>query len=367
MSSTTDIVIQIVIAALTGIALFVLARKDVKRSGGKDVANHAIFGIAALILILALPLSWRMLIFSPIGLRVVGTVVPVYESVLAISTPELDDDKLWLQYWISQGIIFYSSEWILDLASEESSVYLYFVHFTFLFFLWLQLPYTDGAALIFDKITKPIVAPLIMPLTENLGSWMNALISSAVSISHIWVLWAVFVFFPPGLKRFITISVATIYPIMASITAAITDTAEDDTFWLTYWSCFGCLYLIVDWLEAFLGNIPGFYLLVLFCVAYLMIPAINGAEKVFRNVLVPLTGTYEMLIYRDALLLKRNFMKKIPSDRSAGLNERISSIFSANDEKDKKPLKKQISSFFEGGSEETQGLKGKADSYQSVV
>ena len=42
----------------------------------------------------------------------------------------------------------------------------------------------------------------------------------------------------------------------------------------------------------------------------------NGAEAVFRNVLVPLTGQYENMLMNDAYLVKRGMMKQLhPKER----------------------------------------------------
>ncbi|OEU16043.1 hypothetical protein FRACYDRAFT_144853, partial [Fragilariopsis cylindrus CCMP1102] len=76
-----------------------------------------------------------------------------------------------------------------------------------------------------------------------------------------------------------------IYPAVSSIVAATTEEIADDTYWLTYWSCYGCLFLIMDVLEKLIGWIPGFYTLVIFSTIYLMLPMFQGSDKVFRTIL----------------------------------------------------------------------------------
>ena len=74
-------------------------------------------------------------------------------------------------------------------------------------------------------------------------------------------------FLPAGLKRIIAILIGTVYPWVSSVTAAATDEVEDDTYWLTYWSCYGVLFLLMEVLETYLGWLPGFYTLIIFTVS----------------------------------------------------------------------------------------------------
>jgi hypothetical protein len=53
-------------------------------------------------------------------------------------------------------------------------------------------------------------------------------------------------------------------------------------YWLTYWSCFGILFLITDFIENFIGFIPGFYTLTIAATVYLMLPLFRGADTVSR-------------------------------------------------------------------------------------
>ena len=48
--------------------------------------------------------------------------------------------------------------------------------------------------------------------------------------------------------------------------------------------------------ESWMGWIPGFYSLIIFSSIYLMLPMFQGADKVFRKILVPLAGLDEMLM-----------------------------------------------------------------------
>jgi len=349
--------IESFIAGIIAVAVTYIAVQRLPRTGGTELKNHGIFIACAVIFILIVPLNVRKIIFSPLTVRVIGCVYPLYESIRAVCTPDEEDDKVWLQYWISQGIVFYAAEWIEDFAETNTTLYIYFFHFEFLFFLWLLLPYTDGAALIFEKITKPYLAPALEPITKRFDGWINMLVNTVISASHIWILWAIFLFFPASLKRFITVSVGTIYPFLASIAAVITPEGDDDTFWLTYWSCFGFLFLAMDWTESYLGKIPGFYTVVIFTIVYLMVPLFNGAEKCFRNILVPLARQEEMLILRDAMTVQKSMMKKLTKDRSKFVKQKLAAMFAEDD--DNKDKKEQ-----DGGSLFSRVKEG---GYQSIV
>ena len=69
------------------------------------------------------------------------------------------------------------------------------------------------------------------------------LLSSAV---HLYLLWIFFLFLPQGVKKFVAIAVGVVYPFISSLVAIATEELEDDTYWLTYWSCYGVLFLIIE-------------------------------------------------------------------------------------------------------------------------
>lgn len=69
----------------------------------------------------------------------------------------------------------------------------------------------------------------------------------------------------------------------------------------------------MDYLEELVGSIPGFYSLILVATVYLFLPMFQGANVVFRRVLVPLTGQYEAMLLRDTLLLKQEMEASIPT------------------------------------------------------
>jgi len=123
------------------------------------------------------------------------------------------------------------------------------------------------------------------------------------------------------------IGIGVVFPIASSICAIVTPDTSDDTVWLTYWSAFGTLFLVVDLLENFLGKVPGFYTLSIFITVYLMLPMFHGAEKVFRHILVPLANLQEELIRKDAEVIKNEVMRKVPEKDRVRLMKSIADTF----------------------------------------
>lgn len=131
--------------------------------------------------------------------------------------------------------------------------------FEFFFYLWLLLPWTDGACVVFDFVMEPIVGPIIQPMVQRMDNTIAKIVAAVMNASHLSFVWIVFEFFPPALKRTVWIMIGTVFPLASSVVSVTTAEGGDDTYWLTYWSCFGILFLIIDFLENFLGFIPGFY------------------------------------------------------------------------------------------------------------
>lgn len=242
----------------------------------------------------------------------------------AVCTIGSEDDTTWLTFWIAQGIVSFTTEWV---DGFDNHVVIYWNMFEFFFYLWLILPWTDGSCLFFDFFMAPIVAPIIQPMVQKMDSVINKIIAAVMNAAHLSFVWVVFVFFPPGIKRFIWILIATVFPLASSIVSVTTFDGGDDTYWLTYWSCFGILFLIVDFLENFFGFIPGFYTLAIIATVYLMLPLFRGADTVFRSILVPMAGLQELLVRRDAEEIKRQAIADIPPEKRALVLKSIAESF----------------------------------------
>lgn len=138
----------------------------------------------------------------------------------------------------------------------------------------------------------------------------------------------------------------TMFVSLHQISSHMVHTTLDDTYWLTYWTVYGCLFLIMDVSEDFLGRVPGFYTLIIFTTIYLMLPMFRGADKVFRKVLVPLAGLNELLYLRDSIMIKKQLLRDLPPERAAVLQKSIAKFFdgssSANNSSDPTVLKEEL-------------------------
>jgi hypothetical protein len=247
MSSTGSPNPGIVFACSTVILMGVaLSYHALERNFGRPWLPHVIYwGIAALVIGLLSPLTnIAPYIFSGLTVTVLGVALPIYESIRAVCSPEEDDDKAWLQYWMVGGVLFMATTWVDDVLGDTGDIY-WDETMCFLF-VWLYFPKTDGAVLLYDCITEPFIAPRVRPLAAKMTNVISYLYQTMINAAHLWVVWIIFLFLPKGLKRIISVCLGTVYPLVCSITAAATEDIEDDTYWLTYWAVYGCLFLIMD-------------------------------------------------------------------------------------------------------------------------
>ena len=71
----------------------------------------------------------------------------------------------------------------------------------------------------------------------------------------------------------------------------------------------------------------GLYTACLGTTLYLMLPMFNGADVIFRNVLVPLAGQREALLLKDAKMLAKTMVKQLPASRHGEAGEAIAEAF----------------------------------------
>lgn len=163
------------------------------------------------------------------------------------------------------------------------------------------------------------------------------------NVVHLYLVGIIFLFLPTALKRFVSVAIGTVYPFVCSVTAAASEEIEDDTYWLTYWAVYGCLFLGMDLTESVLGSVPGYYMAVIFLTVYLMLPMFRGADKVFRKFLVPLAGLQELLILRDSIMIKKQLLKDLDPERAQLVRKSISKFFDGDDhDSDPEVLKQQF-------------------------
>ncbi|EQC28089.1 hypothetical protein SDRG_14182 [Saprolegnia diclina VS20] len=83
----------------------------------------------------------------------VGVLYPAYASFKALETPSTDDDKQWLTYWVVFSITSSAEE-----VAERVVSYLpgYYV-LKCIFLVWLMLPKTRGAIVVYDRYLQPLL------------------------------------------------------------------------------------------------------------------------------------------------------------------------------------------------------------------
>ena len=155
------------------------------------------------------------------------------------------------------GIFTYCTEWMDIVAENYPAIAEHWYEFEFFAILWLLLPYTDGSAFLFTKVTEPLFAPMAKAIKHTVEGQLS-IFMIVMNSGYLWMLWFTFLTFDEEARRFIVIAVGTLYPIAASTIACTSKNVKrDDTFWLTYWICFSILFLMMDYLENFVGSIRG--------------------------------------------------------------------------------------------------------------
>lgn len=80
-----------------------------------------------------------------------------------------------------------------------------------------------------------------------------------------------------------------------------------------------------------------------------MLPMFQGADKVFRKILVPLAGLQEMLMLSDAIQVKKRMLKDLPPDRAKAVRKAIAKFYDDDDDTaDPAELKKEMLQGWQG-------------------
>lgn len=311
------------------LAAIVLFCRKVARTGGRAPswitgllpepyatgAMHAAYFALGALLRALLPEGLSRVIFSPPSVALLGTVFPAVESVRAAVTDSGSDDRTWLMYWVIHGIFQYSTEFIDQLALKYETVHKYWHTFEVLAVLWLLLPVTDGATLIYRAVAQPYLVPIMQPIKTATDGWIAALALTTINASYIWWFSFIFMNLPVTVKRYAVMAAGSIFPIASTIMALASTKDNTEMRWLTYWPCFSLLFLVMIGVEKFVGSFKGLYVMCLAATMYLMLPMFDGSMLVFRKILVPLLGQYELLLLRDADSLAAELFKRVPADR----------------------------------------------------
>ena len=227
------------------------------------------------------------------------------------------------------GIFSYSTEFVDQIAKRYPWIGQHWYALEFYIILWLILPFTDGAAIVYEWFTKPYLVPVVQPLVQRCEGWLTTVALTLVNASHIWFVSLFFLALPTALKRLAVIVTGTAFPVLATVVAVSTHVDGDDTQWLTYWASFSGLYLVMHSVEQFVGNIPGLYTASLAATLYLMLPIFNGKEEVYRKILVPLFRQREALLLKDARRLAREMLKQLPADRHEQVKKAAAAAFTS--------------------------------------
>ncbi|WVQ81463.1 protein YOP1 [Cryptococcus sp. DSM 104549] len=123
--------------------------------------------------VIALGFSSVVLIFfnifgfaQPIS-NLIGWALPAYLSVQAIESPQTNDDKQWLTYWVVFGSLNLIES--MGLRALLYWVPMYFV-FKTLVTIWLMLPATRGAETLYFHVLRPLVGNVKQRSQSSLGT-----------------------------------------------------------------------------------------------------------------------------------------------------------------------------------------------------
>jgi hypothetical protein len=324
--------------------LFSYFERKIHRVRKPKIWIHPLYLVCVFLTLTFLPGWIQHEIFSPGGVLVIGTILPIYNSIVAVCSVDGTDDKDWLQFWITWASLSFLTEFMDDITVKLPAAGEHWFEFEFFIVLWLIFPFTNGAALLYDTVTKPFIVPMAKRMQAKIEGWIQLLLA-LVNTSYIWMIWFVFLRLPEEERRFVVVALGTVYPIVASIVAVSQDDDPDPrapttgsvhiTNWLTYWSTYMVLFVAMDYLENCLGRIMGFYSLCGAATIYLALPMFNGAEVVFRRVLVPLSGQYEQMLLRDAWMVRSQMVSSIPEKQRAGVLVKAAALFIGQDQSKK--------------------------------
>jgi hypothetical protein len=213
-------------------AIIILIVNKAPRTKGIRIEYHIGFFVASSLFLLFIPEYFQSILFCPAGVLVIGTLIPIYESIKAAVSIDREDYVAWLQFWLASGTFTYVTEWMDVVAEHYPSIAEHWYEFEFLTLLWLLLPFTDGSTFLFDKITAPLIGGMAKRIKSKTESRIS-LFMTVINSSFLWITWFTFLTLDEEARRFIVIAVGTVYPIAASTVACTTRGSRDDTFWLT--------------------------------------------------------------------------------------------------------------------------------------
>jgi receptor expression-enhancing protein 5/6 len=93
-------------------------------------------------------------IFAGFLTNLIGFFLPAYFSMRALDSPQPQDDVQWLTYWVVFGF-FNFIETFVDIILHFVPMY---YTFKTLAIVWLMLPQTQGAKVVYTRLLRPLIA-----------------------------------------------------------------------------------------------------------------------------------------------------------------------------------------------------------------
>ncbi|KAI9661577.1 MAG: ER membrane protein DP1/Yop1 [Bathelium mastoideum] len=109
---------------------------------------YAVLGLAAIYLFLII-----FNLGSAFLVNIAGFVIPGYYSLEALFTSGKSDDTQWLTYWVV--FAFFT---VIESAFNATYWFPFYYTFKFVLVLWMALPQTGGAQIIFRSLIQPLFA-----------------------------------------------------------------------------------------------------------------------------------------------------------------------------------------------------------------
>lgn len=173
---------------------------------GIDWKIHAAYLAVAICSVVFIPEDYSSYVFTELTVTLVGCVYPIYRATKAVCTPDEDDDKEWLQYWMLGGVLFFLTTWVDDVIQADKTNAVWLGSLLFAFF-WLYFPLTCGALLFYDHITEPVLGPRLRPLQRKMNNSIVYIYQTLANAVHLYLVWIIFMFLPAGLKRVVAIAI----------------------------------------------------------------------------------------------------------------------------------------------------------------
>ncbi|KAG2374235.1 hypothetical protein C9374_011072 [Naegleria lovaniensis] len=104
--------------------------------------------------------------FTQLICHLVAFILPAYASFKAIRSPQSNDDKQWLIYWIIYALIHVFEYYLLVVV-----VFIpFYWEIKFFFVIWLIAPQTRGATFLYTKYVEPFLNKHEKQIDEQVSS-----------------------------------------------------------------------------------------------------------------------------------------------------------------------------------------------------